>query len=189
MTLTELLNAGIRPTTYVWCKGMADWTRASDVPDICRAMRRALAGLDPETGRERQQPATEQSEVSPAKIFDPENPPSNRREMAEYLRQAIEESERNSRSDYSVPPQGVSIFLAVVATILCFPVTGLVAIWFAYRCKLHWAQSRQEAVGSQERDLLQRRAHDDARLFRMMLGITFSIGVIMVGLALSRTLL
>lgn len=53
LTLQQLLQAGVRPTSYVWCKGMPDWQPAAEVPDICRAMRRALAGLDPETGAER----------------------------------------------------------------------------------------------------------------------------------------
>ena len=50
--LGQLIEAGVRPSTYVWHKGMADWEKAEDVPEICRAMRRALAGLDPETGME-----------------------------------------------------------------------------------------------------------------------------------------
>lgn len=187
MTLTELLNAGIRPTTYVWCKGMVDWQQASEVPDICRAMRRALAGLDPETGKERTMEV--ETDVAPSKIFDPNNQPTNRQELAEYLRQAIEESERNSRTDFSIPPQGVSIFMAIVATIFCFPLTGLVAIYFAYKTRLNWTKSEKEKLGSQERTNLQIQAHEDARLYRMMIGITFCIGIIMVGMALSRTLL
>lgn len=188
MTMTELLNAGIRPDTYVWCKGMADWQRASEIPDICRAMRRALSGFDPETGEPRDVEPTEQQDVEPSK-FDPSRPPRNRAEMAEFLRQAIEEAEANARPDYTIPPQGVSMFMAVLATILCFPLTGLVAIWFAYKCRSDWTKSRQEGIRASEREELQRSAHDNARLYRMMIGITFCLGIIMVGMALSRTLL
>ena len=188
LTITELLNAGVRPTTYVWCKGMADWQQAAEVPDLCRAMRRVLAGLDPETGKERTATAAAPADDVPASKFDPLNPPTNRREMAEYLRQAIEEAEQNARPDYSVPPQGVSIFMAVLATILCFPLTGLFAIWFAYRCRACWERSRQEGIDAETRSECQRSAHDNARLYRMMIGITFCIGIIMVGMTLSKTL-
>lgn len=50
LTISELIEAGVRPSTYVWHKGMSDWAKAEDVPEVCRAMRRALAGFDPETG-------------------------------------------------------------------------------------------------------------------------------------------
>lgn len=188
LTMTELINAGVRPETYVWAKGMPDWQRASDVPDICRAMRRTLAGLDPETGVDIREAPPREADVEPSK-FDPSHPPRNRAEMAEFLRQAIEEAEANARPDYTIPPQGVSIFMAVLATILCFPLTGLVAVWFAYKCKDDWTKSHREEIPSAEREELQRSAHENARLYRMMIGITFCLGIIMVGMALSRTLL
>lgn len=188
MTLSELLNAGIRPTTYVWCKRMTDWQQASEVPDICRAMRRALAGLDPDTGEERRPENAAPEDVEPTK-FNPDRPPENSQELAEFLREAIRQAEENSRPNFNIPPQGVSIFMAVMATILCFPITGLVAVWYAYKCRSDWNRSQQEGLSTDERDALRRKAHEDARLYRMMIGITFSLGIIMVGMTLSRTLL
>lgn len=47
MELDDLVEAGVRPHTYVWCKGMADWQMACDVPDICRYFRLRLAGVLP----------------------------------------------------------------------------------------------------------------------------------------------
>lgn len=47
MDLDEMVKEGVRPDTYVWCKGMADWTLASDVPDICRYFRQRLSGTLP----------------------------------------------------------------------------------------------------------------------------------------------
>lgn len=29
--LSQLADAGVRPGTYVWCKGMDDWEKAEDV--------------------------------------------------------------------------------------------------------------------------------------------------------------
>ncbi len=47
MPLDDIVAAGVRPDTYVWCKGMADWQKASEVPDICRYFRLRLAGVLP----------------------------------------------------------------------------------------------------------------------------------------------
>ena len=186
MTLPELLQAGVRPTTYVWCKGMPDWQPAAEVPDICRAMRRTLAGLDPETGAERGTQAPDEADA-PMK-FGPGQQPSNRQEMTEYLRQALMEAEDSARPDYSHPPHGVSIVMAIVLTICCFPITGLITIYFAWKCRRDWERGMAEGLTPSEREAFRRKAHDDARLYRMMAGITFSMGIIMVGMTLSRYL-
>ena len=47
MELDEMVREGVRPDTYVWCKGMTDWIQASEVPDICRYFRQRLSGTLP----------------------------------------------------------------------------------------------------------------------------------------------
>ncbi len=47
MELDDMVAQGVRPDTYVWCKGMPDWMQASEVPDICRYFRQRLAGTLP----------------------------------------------------------------------------------------------------------------------------------------------
>lgn len=47
MELDDMVREGVRPDTYVWCKGMDDWALASDVPDICRYFRQRLSGTLP----------------------------------------------------------------------------------------------------------------------------------------------
>lgn len=47
MELDDMVKEGVRPDTYVWCKGMPDWTLAADVPDICRYFRQRLSGTLP----------------------------------------------------------------------------------------------------------------------------------------------
>lgn len=47
LQLDNLVEAGVGPDTYVWSKGMADWEKASEVPDICRYFRLRLAGVLP----------------------------------------------------------------------------------------------------------------------------------------------
>lgn len=45
--LHNVVREGVRPDTYVWCKGMPDWTMAKNVPDICRYFRQRLSGSLP----------------------------------------------------------------------------------------------------------------------------------------------
>ena len=47
MELDDMPREGVRPDTYVWCKGMADWMKADEVPDICRYFRQRLSGTLP----------------------------------------------------------------------------------------------------------------------------------------------
>lgn len=47
MELDDMVKEGVRPDTYVWCKGMDDWMPASEVPDICRYFRQRLSGTLP----------------------------------------------------------------------------------------------------------------------------------------------
>lgn len=47
MALDEMPRVGVRPDTYVWCKGMTDWIEAAEVPDICRYFRQRLSGTLP----------------------------------------------------------------------------------------------------------------------------------------------
>ena len=47
MDLDGLVREGVRPDTYVWCKGMPDWIKAEEVPDICRYFRQRLSGTLP----------------------------------------------------------------------------------------------------------------------------------------------
>lgn len=47
ISLEELPDNGVRPDTYVWCKGMPDWVPASEVADICRYFRLRLSNSLP----------------------------------------------------------------------------------------------------------------------------------------------
>ncbi|MDE6192423.1 MAG: DUF4339 domain-containing protein [Muribaculaceae bacterium] len=47
MELDDMPKEGVRPDTYVWCKGMDDWMPADEVPDICRYFRQRLSGTLP----------------------------------------------------------------------------------------------------------------------------------------------
>lgn len=36
--IPELMAAGLRPDTMVWCEGMANWTRADNVPELAKEL-------------------------------------------------------------------------------------------------------------------------------------------------------
>lgn len=184
--LGELLEAGVRPSTFVWHKGMEDWERAEDVPEVCRAMRRALAGFDPITGEliasaDINNQGNQPVEKSPEELMKEEM-----QARAEGLRGIRNLPETEIPKNYDIRPQGVSVIGAILATVLCFPLTGLVAIWYAMKCRTHWKMSEDKNISSEEASALRRSAHDDARIYRMMMGITFCLGIIMVGFTLSR---
>lgn len=50
MQLDDMPREGVRPDTYVWSKGMDDWMKADEVPDICRYFRQRLSGTLPSQG-------------------------------------------------------------------------------------------------------------------------------------------
>lgn len=177
-SLSELVEAGIRPSTYIWHKGLADWIQASEDPEVCRGMRRYLAGFNPETGELR----VRENTVAPQQRDDTPVKGSMRIMLRNF-------PESDAQPDYSLKPTGVSAVMAFVMTICCFPVTGIMAVFFAMRCKANWKMSEQPDMDEKTRVAFRRKSHDDARLYRMMIGITFFIGLILMGVAFSRAFL
>lgn len=172
--LEQLIEAGVRPSTYVWCKGMDDWHRADEVPEICRLLRQHLA--------EKMHPtkSPEPIVVTPdlSKPGPKDAPASNEQNEEEKpLRFPIRESQVPTQEpDYNSPPQ-VSMTLAVATLLLCFPPAGIAAVVFAHKAQKTW-QKAQEAADAQEKDRLCRQSHEYARLAKMWLGLTVALGII-----------
>lgn len=178
LSLKELVEAGIRPSTYIWCKGMADWQPAGDDPEVCRAIRRYLAGLDPETGANMVSAEPGDQTVEPM----PEEP-------GNAITGIHGIPEPPSQIDYSMQPPGVSVFTAIIVTLCCFPLTGAIAIFFALRCRADWKMAQQDGMSQAQSLEYRKKAWEDARIYRMMVGISLCLGLIMIGAAFSRTLL
>ena len=140
LELSQLVEAGVRPSTYVWCKDMADWEKAEDVADICRYFRGHIHDL--------MHPSAPQPE-----------PP---RDCAAGR---MEGPPAGDTRDYSVPPRSM-LFPAIVATLLCFPPTGLVAIFLSVKSSKAWKHGDRKD------------AHEVADAARMWMGITFFMGFI-----------
>lgn len=179
--LEQLADVGVRPDTYVWCKGMPDWQPAEEVADICRFWRRHITELMYPQLAEPSPSAhyDENIKNTPEKKSDEELNPARRRAIGP-------ENDKIINPDPSVfesePPR--TMLMAVLVTLLCLPPTGFAAIYYSWLSGKRW----RESASQQEPERLQTRrdAHDAARLARMWTGITLFLGMIAWSFILSR---
>lgn len=179
-TLDQLHSAGVTPDTYVWCKGMADWEKAEDVAEICRFYRQRIFNLmHPSAGSPESAPSAGEEE-------DPysEFPLSFRH----YVREAgADPTIREEKPDIARQPTSL-IPISLVLMILCCPLTGCVAFYYALRSRQAWKDAHRSSEGHKElytdaeRQALSRKAHEYARLARMWCGITFFFGFFLAAL-------
>lgn len=190
--LNQLAEAGVRPSTYVWCKGMADWEKAEDVADICRMFRGRLYDLLHPTLAAPNQPL--QSSAS-------EQPSADQRPLSrfDHILQdtrlpSIEEID--ARQDISRPPANM-LLPAILVTLLFFPPLGIFAIYFAVASKRCWTKANETQPGTEMKtpakdtpsaDDWRRLAHEYCRAAKMWTGITFFIGLILYGFLFSKIL-
>lgn len=185
--LSELPAAGVRPSTYVWCKGMADWEKAEDVADICRMFRGRLYDLLHPAA-----PEKEEHSIS-AEQQPTEGSPSRFDRMLQDTRlPSIEEID--ARQDITRRPTNM-LPIAILVTLLFFPPLGIFAIYFAVASRRCWKKGEEvsstENIKAASGDDLsatdwRRLAHDYCRAAKMWTGITFFIGLILYGFLLSR---
>ncbi|MCM1370015.1 MAG: GYF domain-containing protein [Candidatus Amulumruptor caecigallinarius] len=166
-TLGELPEAGVGPDTYVWCKGMNDWEKAEDVADICRFFRQRIFSLSHPRPATKPEPSAD-ADKTPASWFPP-----------------VDENVLYSEAPSNTPPPP-TLLLALLVTILCFPVTGLVAVFYSYAARRAWEDSqrdRQKRGGTlyseRDRDELRLKAHDYATRAKMWIGISFFLGLML----------
>lgn len=176
-SLQEIVDMGVRPSDYVWRKGMPDWITAAEDAEICRAMRRHLAGLNVD-GSDRSLPAMTDKEIA-------QGPQQSDADQSWGARLGGFQ-EPQKQIDYDERPQGVSIFMGVLLALCCFPITGFMAAWFAYKFNKNWAKSDLADTSAEERRRLRVAAYENARMYRMMIGITFSLGLVALGLMFSN---
>ena len=162
--LDQLVEAGVHPSTYVWCKGMDDWEKAEDVADICRYFRQRIF--------DKMHPSPIVQQPAPQPEAQPEQ-------------QNFPFADNKPEPNIDVPP-APTLFIAIFLTLFCFPVTGLVAIYYSYKARRAWTDSlRSDADKSKnlysdsERHELRREAHDFDRQAKMWIGITFFLGMIL----------
>ena len=160
---------------------MDDWTKAQNVADICRAMRCRLAGL-PIPGEETTEINTPATQGGIQGKSDTDNIIVNTGGQSGIFSRFGGFTENPLEPDYNLKPLGFSIFYAILLTIFCFPITGAVAIWAAYKFNSLWNMSEQEGISGAEQRSLRIRAYEKARVYRMMVGLSLSLGLLWVGL-------
>ena len=190
--LNQLAEAGVRPSTYVWCKGMSDWEKAEDVADICRMFRGRLYDLlHPNMSIPNQ----------PSQSINPEAVGKSQRSISrfDHILQdtrlpSIEEID--ARQDISRRPANM-LFPAILVTLLFFPPLGIFAIYFAVASKRCWAKANETQSSTEMKtaakdmpsaDDWRRLAHEYCRAAKMWTGITFFIGLILYGFLFSKIL-
>lgn len=168
--LDRLMEMGVGPDTYVWRKGMTDWEKARDVADICRYYRQRIFNIN---------------HPAPAREESPESPQEKDEDITQFLISPRGLKESEETIDTSVAPPSM-IFVSFLLTILCFPFTGIVAVYYSIRTRMAWEQaSRSNAKGEgklytdKEREELRIIAHDYSRMAKMWAGITFFLGFIL----------
>lgn len=180
-SLEELPSAGVRPSTYIWCKGMPDWQKAEENADVCRLFRNHLYDvMHPSQTIQPVSDATNGVSDDKWKVRpdEPHGPYPSR--FDGFLQQAGEEplptlEDIEKQKDKSVPPPSM-VGYAWLVTIFCCVPTGIVALVFAYKSKKSWKNGDNTL------------SHEYGRRARMWTGISFFLGLIGYGLFLALSM-
>ena len=122
----ELLQNGMTPDTLVWCKGMENWTKAGNVPELAKYL------------------------SSPPQI--PEETPMVPEVAPQYAQQDYDAHQNQQPSYQDVPPRPANhIGKAICSTIFCCPPFGVVAIIKASRVNRLYDQGRYDAAEGHSR--------------------------------------
>lgn len=185
--LEQLSEAGVGPQTYVWCKEMEDWEKAEDVAEICRYFRQRI--FDITHSPQEQNIAIEQTEGVQSPQNEEEDAysvfPPRFREMARQSGIDPKVFQEEIKPDANRPISS-SLFLSVMMTLFCFPFTGIVAIYYAYKARAAWVESRRseskssgQLYSDEQKQKLLEEAHENDRQAKMWMGITFFLGFIL----------
>ena len=196
ITLEELADLGIRPDTYIWCKGMPDWERADENGDVCRFFRRRLAELRHRSPKASLPAATDNPSGNAPEQTDTYDavPPKFRYYFQKSGAPAPEKADHDPADhDPSVPPPSGLLFFATVVTVLCFFPTGIMAIYCAFNARKAWEESNRSVSKSsnhlysdREREHLRATMADYVRKSKMWIGITLCAGLILYAVTFFR---
>lgn len=158
-TPEEMPAAGVRPSTYVWCKTMSDWRQAREVADICRFYRNHIYDIN--------HPAPKVEDTAPTPHPLQESADNAPMRYQHLINPENIQSPTINDTDTSQPPK-TSILSAILATIIFFFPTGIIAIILTCKANKLWKEGKAEE------------SHEAARKAKMMIGFTICIGIIAV---------
>lgn len=178
--LEELPGAGVRPSTYIWCKGMSDWEKAEDNAEVCRLFRNHLYDLMHPSLAENDKGKINAVEDDRWKIKPdaPRGPYPTR--FDGFLQKEGEEplptlDEIDNRQDKTLPPVSM-IGFAWLATLFCCLPLGIIALVYAYKSKKTWKNGDAN------------RAYEFNRKAKMWTGVSFFFGLISYGALLALSM-
>ncbi|MCH5229932.1 MAG: CD225/dispanin family protein [Muribaculaceae bacterium] len=176
-TLEELPKVGVRPSTYIWTKGMHDWQKAEENADVCRLFRNHLYDVMHPVAV----PAKDiQTDLDKYKVLpDSEKGPAPTR-FDKFLQEAGEDplptlEEIEDKKDKTIPPMSMIGYAWLVTIFCCLP-TGIVALVYAYKSKRLW--NAHDNILSYEYN----------RKAKLWTGVSFFIGIIGYGLFMALSM-
>ncbi|MCH5239923.1 MAG: CD225/dispanin family protein [Muribaculaceae bacterium] len=178
-SLEELPGAGVRPSTYIWCKGMPDWQKAEENADVCRLFRNHLYDImHPGANGDNLPQSVEDDRWKVAKDTPHEGPYPSR--FDHYLQQTGNDplptlEDIDARKDKSVPPVSMIGYAWLVTFFCCIP-TGIVALVYAYKSRRAWNEGKNTE------------SHEYCRSAKMWTGISLFLGLIGYGLFLALSM-
>lgn len=184
--LHQLAEAGVFPDTYVWTKGMTDWQKAADDPEICRMFRQRLASLNHSGSISDDTPGSMQENVceNSIKEADSMTVPEDLSDVPPMFRRIVEKSGEEYQyseqtRDYSLAPSP-TLLTAIISAIICFPPTGIVAVYFSMMSRRLWKEyeGMDKSSDTDNAEETARRSHDACRSARMWTGISIFLGLI-----------
>lgn len=185
-SLEELPSAGVRPSTYIWYKGLPDWVKAEDDAEVCRLFRNHLYDImHPGSAPVVKAPQQADNVANPGADdrwkIQPDNTDTKPRSRFDgFLQQAGEDplptlEEIESQKDKSVPPVSMVGYAWLVTIFCCLPI-GIVALVYAYKSKNYWSAGNNDL------------AYEYNRKAKMWTGVAFFLGLIGYGLFMALSL-
>lgn len=170
-SLSQLSDVGVRPSTYVWCKGMSDWQRADSVEEIKQYFKSHVV---PDHSPSEPIIINPQGPAAAGSQPSPEQRPSSRPRFSRFG--ISEEDAPEPEPDLNAPPQ-VSMGLAMLSLVFFFP-GAFAAIYYTKRAVSTWRGSFSDKLDAETVTEMRKKAHDDARLSKMWIGLSIALGII-----------
>lgn len=160
-SIEELVQAGLRPDTYVWCKGMEDWTPAKDVADICRHFRRRLFDKMHPTAPQAPSPTEPGAPASDYELHQ-----MSRREFWQEVSREVAESQPSEEELTALPPSTWWPFPILLSLLFFFPL-GIPAVICSRKAGKLWNEGRHAE------------SHEAARIAKIYGGVAIAMGLLL----------
>lgn len=132
MEIDQMKDYNITPTTYVWCAGMKDWAYARDVEDLKDVISQTECNETPQKEESSEEQQVEVCEEQPNEVCEPEK--EEKENDTPMHEPKIEEPQPTPAPQQHIeepPCPSNNLVWAILATVFCCQITGIIAIIFA----------------------------------------------------------